>query len=195
MPPARVEPAPFEVAREIVHSVQLGTRKEWDRWQSSGERPPQIPAAPQKVYRNRGWIDWDDWLGVETDAAPTSPPSTVVSNEAGQCSGVSQEEKHRAAQKRYRARKKEEKEKRESIEASTIRDESPPADKRRKVVPEDAYTGPITGDSERSLRRHISAIVAGFEKFNKNVDFQARLLDGVLQHHSLRPAKVSPWKP
>ncbi|MDB4105845.1 hypothetical protein N9545_10000, partial [Salibacteraceae bacterium] len=38
---------------------------EWRSWMKSGKRPSNIPANPQRVYRDEGWIDLYDWLGYE----------------------------------------------------------------------------------------------------------------------------------
>ena len=54
---------PFEEAREFTHSLNLKTEKEWREWSKSGMRPSNIPGSPDKTYKNKGWLGWDDFLG------------------------------------------------------------------------------------------------------------------------------------
>ena len=53
---------PFEPARKFVHSLGL---KNWDEWRvylNSGQKPDDIPATPEKVYKGK-WKGLGDWLG------------------------------------------------------------------------------------------------------------------------------------
>ena len=34
-----------------------------EAWSKSGQRPSDIPAHPDRTYRDDGWISWPDWLG------------------------------------------------------------------------------------------------------------------------------------
>jgi len=58
----------FEDAKVFVHSLGLSSFHQWKAY-IAGElndfpaRPINIPKAPDYVYRNNGWDDWDDWLG------------------------------------------------------------------------------------------------------------------------------------
>ena len=61
---------PFAAARAIVQKLQLKSHKEWLTWCKPGQRPSNIPSAPNKTYRVDGWISWPDWLGYETTRAP-----------------------------------------------------------------------------------------------------------------------------
>ncbi|MDB9710273.1 DEAD/DEAH box helicase family protein [Salibacteraceae bacterium] len=56
---------PFEEAREVARSLNFRSNREWRSWMKSGKRPSNIPANPQRVYRDEGWIDLYDWLGYE----------------------------------------------------------------------------------------------------------------------------------
>jgi hypothetical protein len=58
---ARVNPRPFEEARKFVRSLKLETAKDWYTYK---QRPADIPHSPDRVYRNKGWISWGDWLGT-----------------------------------------------------------------------------------------------------------------------------------
>src|SRR5262249_3661790 len=55
---------PFKEARAFVHNLGLNNGDAWRAYCQSGEKPNDIPAPPERVYRNRGWIDWGDWLGT-----------------------------------------------------------------------------------------------------------------------------------
>jgi hypothetical protein len=58
---------PFLKARRFVRKLKLASSTEYMKWASTGlkgvpERPPEIPVAPSKKYKNQ-WRGWDDWLG------------------------------------------------------------------------------------------------------------------------------------
>jgi hypothetical protein len=55
----------FDEARTYVHSLGLKTAREWQRWCASNDRPPTIPTAPEKVYRDK-FQGFGDWLGTGT---------------------------------------------------------------------------------------------------------------------------------
>ena len=55
---------PFEEAREFVRSLGLKSSIEWSEYCKSGKRPNNIPSAPSKVYKNKGWKGMGDWLGT-----------------------------------------------------------------------------------------------------------------------------------
>ena len=54
---------PFWEARDYIKSLGLKSRKEWVEWSKSEERPSDIPAAPDRVYKEEGWKSWGDFLG------------------------------------------------------------------------------------------------------------------------------------
>ena len=56
---------PFEEAREYARGLGLKGMREWRKWLTSGERPYNIPSAPDRFYKDKGWISWMDWLGKE----------------------------------------------------------------------------------------------------------------------------------
>ncbi len=53
----------FEEAREFAHSLNLKSNKEWKEWYKREERPKDIPSAPEKIYKDKGWKGWADFLG------------------------------------------------------------------------------------------------------------------------------------
>lgn len=55
---------PFENAREFVRSLKFKNTDEWKEYSKSGERPNNIPSAPDYTYKNEGWVNWNNFLGV-----------------------------------------------------------------------------------------------------------------------------------
>ena len=60
----------FMAAREFARSLGLGSGSDWRRYAEGhlshlGDCPPDIPATPQRTYRNDGWVGYADWLGLE----------------------------------------------------------------------------------------------------------------------------------
>ena len=55
----------FEEARGFVRRLSLESVTEWREWRKSGERPPDIPSDPDRVYKEEGWLSWGDFLGYE----------------------------------------------------------------------------------------------------------------------------------
>ena len=53
----------FQEAREFARSLGFTNAPTYRKWAMTLERPPDVPAAPHCVYRNKGWTDWYDWLG------------------------------------------------------------------------------------------------------------------------------------
>ena len=53
----------FEEARRFVWGLGLKSVREWKKWRKSGERPHDIPSAPEQVYEEEGWLSWGDFLG------------------------------------------------------------------------------------------------------------------------------------
>jgi superfamily II DNA or RNA helicase len=55
----------FKEARNIVHTYKFISVEEYRDWSKRGLRPINIPAKPDIVYKNNGYISWDDWLGTK----------------------------------------------------------------------------------------------------------------------------------
>lgn len=53
---------PFEEARSFVRSLGLKTYTEWEAYRPS--KPTNIPALPQQIYKDAGWVNMGDWLGT-----------------------------------------------------------------------------------------------------------------------------------
>jgi hypothetical protein len=56
---------PFKQARAFVRTLGLMSQPQWRAYRKSDERPADIPADPDRVYANDGWIDYNDWLGSD----------------------------------------------------------------------------------------------------------------------------------
>jgi hypothetical protein len=59
---------PFTEARDYVRNLGLKNQEDWRQYCKSGKRPRDIPANPQKVYKD-DWKNLGDWLGTGTIAA------------------------------------------------------------------------------------------------------------------------------
>lgn len=59
---------PIEKSKAYVHNLKLKSQSEWRRYTKSGNLPKEIPADPHKVYKNKGWNGFGDWLGTGTIA-------------------------------------------------------------------------------------------------------------------------------
>ncbi len=42
----------------------MASAKEWRVWSKEGLRPRNMPAAPDKTYKDGGWQGWGHWLGT-----------------------------------------------------------------------------------------------------------------------------------
>ena len=55
---------PFKHALLRARSLKLKGQKEWEAWSKRGERPANIPAGPNRIYKHDGWQGWGHWLGT-----------------------------------------------------------------------------------------------------------------------------------
>ncbi len=60
---------PFEEARHYVRRLNLKSYTEWRKFckgqfPERGKLPADIPTAPDRVYQDKGWLNWGDWLGT-----------------------------------------------------------------------------------------------------------------------------------
>jgi len=54
----------FEEAREFCRELDLKNVIEWRAFAKTDNRPKDIPASPQTVYKNKGWLGYTDWLDL-----------------------------------------------------------------------------------------------------------------------------------
>ena len=58
---------PFDEALAMARSFGLAGMsgsKEWRAWCKEGMRPRNMPADPNRVYKDHGWQGWGHWLGT-----------------------------------------------------------------------------------------------------------------------------------
>jgi len=55
---------PFQKARKFVHSLNLKSTTDWQKFYMSKNRPKNIPTNPRHFYKNKGWVNMGDWLGT-----------------------------------------------------------------------------------------------------------------------------------
>lgn len=55
---------PYTIARVYARALRLRTQKSWRLFVRSGRKRADVPSTPDRTYRQRGWIDWDDFLGT-----------------------------------------------------------------------------------------------------------------------------------
>jgi hypothetical protein len=82
----------FEAARIFMRTLKLKTQKEWKEYSKSGKRPSNIPSAPNKTYRDAGWVSLPDWLGYGSagggGAGGSSSSSSVSSSSSPSSSSM-----------------------------------------------------------------------------------------------------------
>ncbi len=59
----------FIDARTFVRRLELKSHFEWLDFTKSGRLPDDIPAGPERTYKNKGWAGMGDWLGTGTIAS------------------------------------------------------------------------------------------------------------------------------
>ena len=54
----------FESVRELARGLKLSGQREWAKYCKSGNKPDDIPSDPSRSYKNKGWVNWGDFLGT-----------------------------------------------------------------------------------------------------------------------------------
>ena len=54
----------FEGSRRFARKLHLNSASEWRSYCKSNKKPDDIPANPNTSYKNKGWVNWGDWLGT-----------------------------------------------------------------------------------------------------------------------------------
>ena len=54
----------FDDAKEFVKNLNLKNRKDWREYCNSGNKSDKLPANPDQVYKNKGWISMGNFLGT-----------------------------------------------------------------------------------------------------------------------------------
>jgi len=68
----------FEEAKKFVQTLNLTSISKWVNYYRSNLLPRDIPKTPNNFYKNKGWINWGDWLGTNTIAAQLKEYLTFI---------------------------------------------------------------------------------------------------------------------
>ena len=60
----------YEDAQRFAKELQLKSRKEWREYVKGlrpemTNKPEDVPAHPDGIYKTKGWQGWRQWLGTE----------------------------------------------------------------------------------------------------------------------------------
>lgn len=58
---------PFDKAREYIHTLNLTNKEDWNTYCQSENKPNNIPSNPGSAYYRKGWISYEDWLGLKSN--------------------------------------------------------------------------------------------------------------------------------
>lgn len=66
---------PFEEAKQFVIGLNLNSIEEWYKYCNNtlngySPKPNEIPFKPETYYQNKGWISFDNWLGIDLKKRP-----------------------------------------------------------------------------------------------------------------------------
>lgn len=54
----------FEPAKEYIREKKIKSSSKFRIWAKTSDRPSFINSNPNRFYRNSGWVDWNDFLGI-----------------------------------------------------------------------------------------------------------------------------------
>ena len=55
----------FKEARNYARKLKLKSMKDWIKHTKNEDFPWDIPATPFTKYKEKGWVNWQDWLGYD----------------------------------------------------------------------------------------------------------------------------------
>lgn len=58
----------YDEAKSIVQKLKLKSELEWRAWKKQNSLPDGVPAKPETVYKNKGWVGFADFLGVSQES-------------------------------------------------------------------------------------------------------------------------------
>jgi len=58
----------FETAKKLVQKSNIKSVSEYLKFYRNGYLPQELPSKPYQKYKKKGWIDWFDFLGVDTNS-------------------------------------------------------------------------------------------------------------------------------
>ncbi len=53
----------FEEAKKYIKKLNIYSRKIWNDFKKSDEFPSFLPKKPEIEYKNKGWVDFNNWVG------------------------------------------------------------------------------------------------------------------------------------
>jgi superfamily II DNA or RNA helicase len=53
----------FTEAQKYVHQLKIKSLKDWQVFARTNQRPNNIPSDPARIYKNKGWKGWAEFLG------------------------------------------------------------------------------------------------------------------------------------
>jgi len=56
----------YTQAKKRIKQFNIKGANEWEEFCKSGKKPSNIPASPNKTYKNNSWKSWGDWLGTRS---------------------------------------------------------------------------------------------------------------------------------
>lgn len=68
VPPGQRVYRSFRSSRSFSRKLGLTSRRAWEAYAKNGSRgkpklPMDMPATPARIYKEKGWNGWPDWLG------------------------------------------------------------------------------------------------------------------------------------
>jgi hypothetical protein len=58
----------FEDARIFARTINLKSQKDWRNYCNKEKKPQDIPTDPGTTYKNKGWVNYGDFLGTNRTA-------------------------------------------------------------------------------------------------------------------------------
>ena len=55
---------PYDQAKSIANSLGLKNVRSYEAWSKSSIRPLDMPSNPAIIYKDSGWVDWNEFLGT-----------------------------------------------------------------------------------------------------------------------------------
>lgn len=55
----------YSTAKKTARQFEISNRKHWEKLFTEKKLPAFLPAHPQNIYKNKGWVSWYDFLGKQ----------------------------------------------------------------------------------------------------------------------------------
>jgi hypothetical protein len=52
----------YEEAKKMIKNFNIKSNKEWRIFSKKEGKKLNLPSAPDRTYKNKGWTDWGDFL-------------------------------------------------------------------------------------------------------------------------------------